>query len=100
MADIDTAEHADIVDDVVLTRDETLILKQLAGELLAKRARTTRAAEITAGSLRAMNEPPKYVAPYVAPPDGRTARVIDARRVMGWRREKGSTEMVPIYADD
>ena len=36
MSDINTVEHADIVDDVVLTRDETLILKQFAGELLAK----------------------------------------------------------------
>ena len=94
MADIDTAA------DVVLTRDETLILKELAAELLAKRARTARAAEITAGSLAAMNAPPKYVAPTPSPPDGRTPRAIDTRRVVAWRREQGESQLRPVYADD
>lgn len=102
MADIDPAadDAADIVDNVGLTRDETLILKEFAGELLAKReaqrVRDERNAHIRAYNSRggaAAYKPPEPVAPAPPPPA--------PRRIMAYRQgDAGSHVFLPVYADD
>ena len=56
--------------------------------------------ELSRRSLQTMSEPPKYVAPYAPPPDGRTPRVVDRRRVMGYRTNPNGGALVPIYIDE
>ena len=98
MSDIETAEHADIVDDVTLTRAETLILKEFAGELLAKveaqRKRDAWNAHARMVNSRGSGPVYKPTEPTAPPPPAPVSRAVI------YRREAGSTAMIAFYADD